>query len=174
MTFTPAGITITLAHVYVTNLKNALKKSTCGSFSAFEVVLICESEADVVAITAGVLAALRDSGTEAGGAAGLHAEVTLGTVSCPGRQKTVEQTLAASPEASFTPGLSGRDVPAFELEESVSTPSGIPNTRPLALMASQVYAPWSDSFTSRMVRVPRPFSLVMEILRAKKCSTNHE
>lgn len=63
-------------------------------------------------------------------------------------------------------------VPGFEFDVRVSTPSGIPNTRPLALMASQVYAPWSASFTSRMVRVPRPPSLVMEILGAQKYGTN--
>ena len=64
-------------------------------------------------------------------------------------------------------------LPGFGFDVRVSTPSGIPNTRPLALMASQVYAPWSASFTSRMVRVPWPFSLLMEILRGQKCTPHN-
>lgn len=49
----------------------------------------------------------------------------------------------------------------------VNTPSGMANTSPLAFMASHVYAPWSPSFTSRIVSVPRPFSLVILILQSK-------
>lgn len=60
----------------------SFQNSIFARFSAFEVILICESEADVVAIASGVLAALCDSGTEAGDAATVHTEVALGTVSC--------------------------------------------------------------------------------------------
>lgn len=64
----------------------AVLRSVFGSFRAFEVVLSCESEANVVAIASRVFAVLGDSSTEAGDAATLHREVTLGTVPCTGQE----------------------------------------------------------------------------------------
>lgn len=116
----------------------------------------------MVAVASCVPAALGDSGTEAGDAAPLRREVALGAVPCSGGARPGREQPAAPCPEGFLPVL-----PGLELDVSVKTPSGMPNTRPLALMASQVYAPWSASFTSRMVRVPRPFLLVMEILRAR-------
>lgn len=81
--------------------------------------------------------------------------------------------LFVNTDYSVSVGAWQEAVHGFEFDVRVNTPSGIPNTRPLALMASQVYAPWSDSFTSRMVRVPRPSLLVMEILETQRKSTSY-
>lgn len=48
--------------------------------SAFEILLVGETEADLVAVAAGALADPGDSRAEAGHAAALHAEVSRGTV----------------------------------------------------------------------------------------------
>lgn len=50
-------------------------------FSAFEVFLVSEPQAHLVAVATGALAVLGDSRTEAGHTAALHTEVTIGTVS---------------------------------------------------------------------------------------------
>lgn len=60
-----------------------------SGFSTSEVFLISESEADLVAVAAGVLAVLGDSSTEAGHAAAVHAEVTIRTVAYGDQEKTV-------------------------------------------------------------------------------------
>lgn len=49
-------------------------------FSAFEVFLLSKTQADLVAVAAGALAVLGDSGTEAGHTAAVHTEVAAGTV----------------------------------------------------------------------------------------------
>lgn len=49
-------------------------------FSAFEVFLVGEPQAHLVAVATGGLAVLGDSCTEAGHTAALHTEVTIRTV----------------------------------------------------------------------------------------------
>lgn len=50
------------------------------AFFAFEVFLLCEPQTDMVAITSSALAIFRDSTTEAGQTAAIHAKVTIRTV----------------------------------------------------------------------------------------------
>lgn len=89
MTFTPESMNSTFTQIYASKFgATSFKAIFVWGVSAFEVILICESQADVIAVASGAFALLGVSSTEAGDTATLYTEVTIRTVSCRDQEET--------------------------------------------------------------------------------------
>lgn len=128
----------------------------------FEIVAFVEPEVDLLTVAAGAAARFGHPEAEAGQAltGPFHVKVSLGARPWMAKGREAQRPKSQPEQRGAILQLWASTCSSPRLGVTLNTPSGMPKTIPRALIASQVYAPWSASLTSWMIRVPWPFSLV--------------